>query len=102
MNPEIYTYVMERAFDKGALDFFMTPIIMKKNRPGITLSVLCQETDIRGIEEILFLETTTLGLRKYPVERSILDRKLMQIETKYGDITVKLGFFGGKIMKFSP
>ncbi len=102
MNPEFYTYVMEKAFEKGALDVFMTSIIMKKNRPGIKLSILCEEDDMQVLEELIFVETTTLGLRKYPVGRSILDRRTMEINTKYGVVSIKVGYLEGKQIKYAP
>jgi len=102
MNPEFYGYVMERAFDEGALDVFMTPIIMKKNRPGIKLSLLCEEKDMEGLEQLILSETTTLGLRKYPVERSILERKSLMLKTKYGMVSVKVGSLKDGQAKYAP
>ncbi len=102
MNSEFYSYIMEKAFENGALDVFMTPIIMKKNRPGITLSILCKEVDIKTLEKILFLETTTLGIRKYSVDRSTLEREVIDIETKYGSIPIKIGVLEGKKLKSAP
>ena len=102
MNPELYTYVMEKAFEKGALDVFMTSIIMKKNRPGIKLSILCEEDDLQVLEELLLVETTTLGLRKYSVDRSVLERRTMEINTKYGVVSMKIGYLDGKRVKYAP
>ncbi len=102
MNPEIYTFLFPRLLESGALDVFLTSIVMKKNRPGITLSVLCKERDCDVLEEILFTETTTLGLRKYPVERDELEREHIKVSTKYGQFTVKAAYKNGKLLKYAP
>ena len=102
MNPEIYGYVMEKAFKLGALDVFMTPIIMKKNRPGIKLSVLCEQEKQEELEKLVLTETTTLGLRKYEVDRTILKRQSVKLKTKYGVVSMKLGYMGGKPVKLAP
>lgn len=102
MNQEIYSYIIPKLFDIGALDVFLTPVIMKKNRPGNILSVLCRINEVNIIEKFIFEETTTLGIRKYQVEREELDRKRIEIETKYGKLSVKAAFMDGKILKYSP
>ncbi|MFZ5966911.1 MAG: nickel pincer cofactor biosynthesis protein LarC [Bacillota bacterium] len=102
MNPEIYGYIMEKAFEKGALDVFYTPIVMKKNRPAVKLSVLCEEQCADALEKMLFRETTTFGIRKYQVDRSTLERKIIKIKTKYGVVSIKLGLIDGKIGKYAP
>ncbi len=102
MNSEIYGYVMEKAFKKGALDVFFTSIMMKKNRPGILLSVLCEEKNREELEKMIFQETTTLGLRGYAVDRRILKRKKIKINTKYGIVPIKVGFLEDKIIKYAP
>ncbi|KXG75608.1 hypothetical protein AN619_16040 [Thermotalea metallivorans] len=102
MNPEFYGYVMEKGLEAGALDIFMVPVIMKKNRPGILLSVLCEEDKREELEQFIFMETTTLGIRRYAVERSVLERKVLRIRTKYGVVGMKVGFLGGKILKYAP
>lgn len=90
MNPQIYEYLMERLFDLGALDVFLTPIIMKKGRPGIILSILAQPDQIDGIKEIVFNETTTIGLRVQDVRRETLKRSIKSIATSFGKIRVKV------------
>ncbi|WP_425446338.1 nickel insertion protein [Dethiothermospora halolimnae] len=102
MNPEIYSHLFDLLFEKGALDVYLTNIIMKKNRPGSKISVLCYIKDSGILENILFNETTTLGIRKYKVDREKLDREFIKIKTKYGKITVKLGLKDGKILKYAP
>ncbi len=102
MNPEIYDYVMEKIFAIGAMDVFMTPIIMKKGRPGIKLSVLCGISLENEITEILLRETTTLGIRKYKVEKTMLKREFSKVSTKYGDVTVKASLLNGESIKCKP
>lgn len=99
MSGEIYSFLMETLLDAGALDVFYTPIQMKKNRPGVQLSVLCTSEKISMLEKIILCETTTFGIRKYPVERKILNRDFRVIETPYGQITVKMGFLDGVLIK---
>ena len=102
MNPEIYSYLFPKLLDNKALDVFVTPIIMKKNRPANILSVLCNEEVAEELEEILFAETSTLGIRKYKVEREELQREFKNVTTRYGMITVKYAFRNGKLLKFTP
>ena len=102
MSSEIYSYIFPMLFDKGALDVYLTNIIMKKNRPGVKLSILCKEDDTKGFEDILFRETTTLGIRKYKVDREILHREFTKVNTKYGVITLKKGIKDGEVLKYAP
>jgi uncharacterized protein (TIGR00299 family) protein len=90
MNPEIYTYVIEKLYKAGAKDVFITPVIMKKGRPGTQLSVLTQENNLSEVEKTILLETTTIGLRKYAVERRILERYSKTVNSKFGKIQVKV------------
>lgn len=102
MNPELYDYVMEKLFGLGAMDVFMTPIIMKKGRPGIKLSVLCDVKAEQNMTEALLKETTTLGVRKYRVEKTMLKREFSKISTKYGEVTVKSSLLNGEKIKCKP
>lgn len=102
MSGEIYSYLMDALLDKGALDVFYTPIQMKKNRPGVQLSVLCSSEDVAIMEKIILMETSTFGIRKYPVVRTILDRVYDTVETPYGEITVKKGYLDGETIKVTP
>jgi uncharacterized protein (TIGR00299 family) protein len=101
MNPQIYEYVMEQLFKAGALDVFLTPIIMKKGRPGITLSVLCNENEKDCLIDIILKETTSIGVRYYKTERKILKREIKKKKTKYGTINVKISRQGRKSSKTS-
>lgn len=90
---EIMGYTMEKLFENGALDVFFTPIYMKKNRPSYMLSVLCDVSKINIMEEIIFLETKTLGIRKQLIERSCLERKIVTKSTKYGEVSAKQAYY---------
>ncbi len=86
----------------GALDAFVTPVQMKKNRPGVIVSVICNEPNIPDMEEILFRETTTLGVRRYPVSRHKLRRQSTEVSTRFGTVKGKLGWIEGRPPTFSP
>lgn len=86
----------------GALDTFLTPIQMKKNRPGVMITVLCDRSRLAALEEILFRETTTLGIRRYEVGRHKLQRKATAVETPFGTVRGKLGWIEGRPATFSP
>ncbi|MDI6782799.1 MAG: nickel pincer cofactor biosynthesis protein LarC [bacterium] len=102
LNPQIYGYLMEKLFSAGALDVYYTPIQMKKNRPGILLTLLTSATNVDRLTEIIFTETTTFGIRIYPAKRQTLDRESVTVQTKYGSIRVKVGKRNGKIVSASP
>lgn len=102
MNPQIYGYVMEKLFEKGALDVFLTHIIMKKGRPGIKLTVLCRETEKEELIKIILRETTTIGLRFYKVNRRVLKREIKVVDTEFGKTKVKFARLGDEILKATP
>jgi uncharacterized protein (TIGR00299 family) protein len=102
MSPQVLGHVMERAFELGALDCYFTSVHMKKNRPGVLLSILCRDEQRENLSELLFAETTTLGVRAYEVERRALERKLVRVETQYGPIDVKVASLNGHIVKDMP
>jgi uncharacterized protein (TIGR00299 family) protein len=99
---EVVGYTMIKLMEAGALDAFLTPIQMKKNRPGTMISILCDEASIPSMEEILFRETSTLGIRRYPVSRHKLKRQGVEVETRYGPIRGKLGWLENRPPTFSP
>lgn len=101
LNPEFYDHVMGRLFGAGALDVVLVPAQMKKNRPATMLQVLCRPADASQLTAILFGETSTLGVRRYSVERHCLARSLQQVETDYGPVQVKLARWAGRL-KFKP
>jgi len=97
-SPQTLGFAMERAFALNALDCWFTPIQMKKNRPATLLTVLCEPTDVRQIEEMLFRETTTLGIRRRDVERVSLERSSETIATEFGDVRVKVSRLDGNVL----
>jgi len=102
ISPQILGHVMERAFELGALDCYFTSVQMKKNRPGTLLSLLCRAEQRPLLGELLFSETTTLGIRAYEVERRALERKIVAVETQYGPIDVKVAQLNGHVVKAMP
>ncbi len=104
MSPETYGYIFDKLFETGALDVYLTPIIMKKNRPGNILSVICSEDKIPELEQIIFDETTTFGIRRYKTERTVLSTEFKTVELKgLGKIRVKIGRdSNGNIIKNKP
>jgi len=102
MNPEFYDYIMDQLFSQGALDVFLTPIQMKKNRPAHMLSIIVYEQNLKEILEVLFSESTTLGVRIREIKRLRLAQQNFIAETKYGKIRVKVGMFKGEIKNIAP
>ncbi|RDW18648.1 hypothetical protein CWR48_09995 [Oceanobacillus arenosus] len=94
--------VMELLFEAGANDVFYTPIYMKKNRPGVLLQLLCSFKAIDIMKEILLEETTTLGIRYYPITVHRMERRFIKVETEWGVVTVKQGIYNGKVFQSSP
>jgi uncharacterized protein (TIGR00299 family) protein len=99
---EVVGYCFDQLFAAGALDVFSTPIQMKKNRPGVLLSVLAAESALPILEAILFRETETFGVRRYPVERTKLQREAVTVETAWGPIRGKRGWRTGGAGVFTP
>jgi len=102
MSPQLTGYLMERALEMGALDCYFTPIQMKKNRPGVLISIICRPADRQLLTELLLLETTTLGVRFYETDRTALQRDRIAVETIYGPIRVKIAKLNGKPFKVMP
>ena len=102
MNPERYTHVMDLLFGAGAADVFIIPIVMKKSRPGHMLSVLCNSDTLDKMKEILFTETSSIGLREHTLKKSILRREIVVVNTKYGDVEVKRSYWNGRVVNEKP
>jgi len=102
INSEILGSFVEQAFAAGALDVFHTPIQMKKNRPGVLLTVLCAEADADRFSEMILRETTAFGVRRSVCERRKLRREFTSVKTKFGDIKIKLGKLNGKAIQAAP
>lgn len=102
MNPQFFGYLMDKLFASGARDVFMTPIHMKKNRPGILLGVIALRKDEAALAELLLRETTTLGLRVQPIGRYEASREFQQLDTPYGKVTIKAKIMDGKVIHATP
>ena len=102
MNPQVYGFVMERAFALGALDVFITPVQMKKDRPGALLTVLSKSETVEVLIEMLLAETTTLGVRYYEVNRRVLERTIETVHTHYGPVRIKVARDGARTLHFQP
>jgi len=102
MNPEFYAYIAARLRAKGAVDVILTPVYMKKNRPGTHITVLVNAEFEAAVLETLFAETTTLGVRKSTAEKIMLARRLVTVHTPYGPVRVKVAEKDGKAVNFAP
>ncbi len=102
MNPQVFNFFTERALAAGALDVFFTPVQMKKNRPGVLLSVLCRPAQREKLMEMFFQETTTIGVRGYEVFRRALERESVPVQTSYGEVRIKVARRNGQVLNFSP
>lgn len=102
MNPQFYDYMIERLLAMGVMEVFLTPIMMKKNRPGTLLKVICSSERLTSVTGFLLRETTTLGLRWHEEERDRADREILTLGTRYGKIRFKLARWEGKVVNLSP
>jgi len=102
MNPEHYDYISEKLFNAGASDVFLSNIIMKKSRPGTVLSVICEKNADDALKEIIFTESTTLGIRSFTFKKETLLRTFETVQTRYGPVTFKRSFYKGKEVSFKP
>jgi uncharacterized protein (TIGR00299 family) protein len=102
LNPQVYGYFAEKALAAGALDVFTTPVQMKKGRPGTLLTLLCKPENARKLTDLVFAETTTFGLRSYTAERRILPREWQSVQTRFGEVRMKIARANGKVLQVSP
>lgn len=102
MPPQMAGFVRERLLEAGALDVTLTPVFMKKDRPGFTLTVLAAPADRLRLGDVLFAETTTLGIREYAAQRRVLERAWREVETAFGRVRVKTAAGGGGARNFAP
>ena len=102
LNPQVFGYVMDRLLERGALDVFGMPVQMKKNRPGTLLTVLCKPADASVLTEILFAETTTLGVRCRDEARQTLARRWEQVRTPWGEVRIKIASMNGTVTNYAP
>lgn len=102
LNPQVLGYVMERMLEEGALDAFATPVQMKKNRPGALLTVLCQPEDVAKLMQVIFTETTTLGVRRRDEHRQTLARHWVVVPTPWGEVRMKIASMNGTVTNYAP
>jgi uncharacterized protein (TIGR00299 family) protein len=102
MTPQVFGYVMERALELGALDAFGTAVQMKKNRPGMQLTVLCRPEESERLTKMIFTETTTLGVRMRQESRAVLARRHVNIRTQWGEVRMKLANLNGSVSNYAP
>jgi pyridinium-3,5-bisthiocarboxylic acid mononucleotide nickel chelatase len=102
MSPQIYGYLVERALAAGALDVFSTPAQMKKNRPGLLITLLSEAENVARLIDLIFRETTTIGVRTYEVRRKTLDREIVPVETPFGEVRMKVSHMNGSVLNATP
>jgi pyridinium-3,5-bisthiocarboxylic acid mononucleotide nickel chelatase len=102
MSPQIYGYFAEKALAAGALDVFSTPAHMKKNRPGLLVTILSEPENASSLIDLVFRETTTIGVRTYDVRRKTLDRELVPVETRFGAVRMKVSRMNGSLLTATP
>lgn len=102
MNPQVFGYVMDRLLEEGALDVFAMPVQMKKNRPGALLTVLAKPEDAARLTQIIFTETTTLGVRRRDEQRRTLARKWQSVNTTWGEVRIKIASMNGTVTNYAP
>jgi uncharacterized protein (TIGR00299 family) protein len=102
LNPQVFGYVMDRLLEDGALEAFGMPVQMKKNRPGMLLTVLCKPEDAHKLTHLIFTETTTLGVRRRNEQRQILSRRWVTVATPWGDVRMKIASMNGTVTNYAP
>ena len=102
LNPQVFGYVMDRLLEEGALDAFAVPVQMKKNRPGTLLTVLCEPGDASKLVQLIFAETTTLGVRRRDEVRQILARRWEKVVTSWGEVRIKIASMNGSVTNYAP
>jgi uncharacterized protein (TIGR00299 family) protein len=102
LNPQVFGYVMDRLLEEGALDVFGMPVQMKKNRPGTLLTVLCKPEDAAKLTQLVFTETTTLGVRQRLEQRQVLARRWVTVPTPWGDVRMKTASMNGTVTNYAP
>jgi pyridinium-3,5-bisthiocarboxylic acid mononucleotide nickel chelatase len=102
MNPQMYGYLVDKALAAGALDIYSTAAQMKKNRPGMVVTILCEPSNASRMMDLLFRETTTIGVRTHQAQRKVLDREFVRVETEYGDVRMKVSRLAGAIVNAAP
>ncbi|MGC1452075.1 MAG: nickel pincer cofactor biosynthesis protein LarC [Candidatus Sulfotelmatobacter sp.] len=102
LNPQVFGYVMDRLLEEGALDVFGVPVQMKKSRPGTLLTVLCKPEDVSKLTQLIFTETTTLGVRRRDEVRQTLARRWENVRTQWGEVRIKIASMNGTVTNYAP
>jgi uncharacterized protein (DUF111 family) len=102
LNPQVFGYVLDRLLEEGALDVFGMPVQMKKNRPGTLLTVLCKSEDAAKLTQLIFTETTTLGVRRREEVRQALARRWENVRTPWGEVRMKIASMNGTVTNYAP
>jgi uncharacterized protein (TIGR00299 family) protein len=102
LNPQVFGYVMDRLLEEGVLDAFGMPVQMKKNRPGTLLTVLCKPEDASKLTQLIFTETTTLGVRRRAEVRQVLERRWENVRTPWGEVRMKIASMNGTVTNYAP
>jgi hypothetical protein len=102
LNPQVFGYVMDRLLEEGALDVFGMPVQMKKNRPGTLLTVLCKPENAEKLAQMIFSETTTLGVRRREESRQTLARRWESVHTEWGEVRIKIASMNGTVTNYAP
>ena len=102
MSPQLYEPLIERLLEAGAVDAFLTPVVMKRSRPGVVLTALCPASRVDEIGRILFEETTTIGVRWAAYQRRVLPREIVSLDTAYGPVPFKVSRLAGRPVTATP
>jgi uncharacterized protein (DUF111 family) len=103
MNPQIYGYFAGKALEAGALDVFSAPVQMKKNRPGLLVTMICAPGAASKLMDLVFRETTTIGVRAYDARRRVLAREIVSVQSKFGgDVRIKVAQLNGETVNAQP
>ncbi len=102
MNPQLYEHITDTLLKAGAIDVFLTQIIMKKGRPGIKLNVLCDRGQLNLITKLILKETSSIGLRYYEMKRQTMQREIKKVDTQFGEVRFKFSRLGDEIIKYAP
>lgn len=102
LNPEFYGHILDKLLATGALDAWLTPIMMKKGRPAVQLAVLTRAATLPSVTEVIFRETSSLGVRSYTAQRAVQPRRLVRVTVPWGEVQVKVATWGGKVTNLAP
>jgi hypothetical protein len=102
MSPQLYEPLIDRLLEAGALDVFLTPVVMKRSRPGVVVTALCPPDGVEALSRVLFEESTTIGARWSEWRRARLEREMVRLPTAYGAMAFKVSRLGGRVVTITP